>query len=223
MSTCWTLIRGAAAGHPEDRDLFVRRYRGVVAAYMGARWRAPSQRGDIDDAVQEVFLECFKEGGALGRARSDGPGGFRAFLFGVVRNVAARAERRNGQRRAEEIRTSLEERESELHTDDLSSVFEAAWARAMLVQAAETLSRRATAAGGDARRRVEMLELRFQEGLPIRKIAGRWGIPADRAHKLYERARAEFREVLLETVAFENPGSGPMIDEECRRLLEILA
>ena len=31
-STCWTVIRAAAAGSPSDREELARRYRGVVRA-----------------------------------------------------------------------------------------------------------------------------------------------------------------------------------------------
>jgi hypothetical protein len=44
--------------------------------------------------VQEEFLECFRQGGILGRAGPDLAGGFRAFLRGVARNIALRIETR---------------------------------------------------------------------------------------------------------------------------------
>src|SRR6185437_2518113 len=42
------------------------------------------------------FVECFKQGGMLAHVERDRSGGFRAFLFGVVRNVARRSETRRG-------------------------------------------------------------------------------------------------------------------------------
>src|SRR4051794_37515406 len=90
--TCWTVIRGAARGDARDRDDFARRYEPVVRAYLTARWRSSGRLGWLDDAVQEVFVECFRRGGALDRVEPDRPGGFRAFLYGVVRIVALRAE-----------------------------------------------------------------------------------------------------------------------------------
>ena len=89
--TCWTLIAGAAAGDRGEQDLFVRHYAPVVRAYLGARWRDHRLRSELDDAAQEVFLECLREGGALSRATPGRPGGFHAFLLGVVRHVALRA------------------------------------------------------------------------------------------------------------------------------------
>ncbi len=35
-STCWTLVRGTAAGRPEDRETFVRRCAQVIKAYLAA-------------------------------------------------------------------------------------------------------------------------------------------------------------------------------------------
>src|SRR4051812_16682848 len=90
--TCWTVIRGAARGEPRDRDDFARRYEPVVRVYLAARWRSSERIRTLDDAVQEVFVECFRGGGALDRLDPDRPGGFRAFLYGVVRIVALRAE-----------------------------------------------------------------------------------------------------------------------------------
>ena len=43
---------------------------------------------ELEDVVQEVFVTCFKEDGPLSRADPERPGGFRAYLYGVVRNVA---------------------------------------------------------------------------------------------------------------------------------------
>src|SRR5438093_531818 len=93
-STCWTVIRGAAAGNPADRDELAHRYLGVVRNYLAARWRGADLRGDLDDAVQEVFVECFRQGGVLQAAGDGRVPSFRAYLYGVVRNVARRFESR---------------------------------------------------------------------------------------------------------------------------------
>ncbi len=69
-STCWTVIEGAAAGRVTDREEFARRYGPVVRACLAARWR-PADAHTLDDAVQEVFVECFKRGGVLDRAGRD--------------------------------------------------------------------------------------------------------------------------------------------------------
>ena len=89
-STCWTLIRGAAEGREEDREAFARQYLPVVRSYLRVRWQGTPLREEIEDAVQDVFVECFKDNGALGRVDPSRSNGFRAFLHGVVRNVALR-------------------------------------------------------------------------------------------------------------------------------------
>jgi RNA polymerase sigma-70 factor (ECF subfamily) len=166
-STCWTVIRGAAAGSPADREELARRYLGAVRAYLAARWRGSALRGDLDDATQEVVVECFRTGGAVEAAGAGRVPDFRAFLYGVVRNVARRFESRP-RRTAGPL--------PEVAADDASQsrLFERAWAQAIMAEAAQ-LRRRAAEAGPEAARRVELLRLRFEGHLPIRAIAEHWG------------------------------------------------
>src|SRR5262249_21703359 len=79
-SSCWTLLRDAAAGGEESRAAFAVRYTPVVRAYLAVRWRGSKLLRELDDTVQDVFLECLRNGGLLERVRADRPGGFRAFL-----------------------------------------------------------------------------------------------------------------------------------------------
>src|SRR5215213_7335839 len=128
-STCWTVIRGAAAGSPADREELARRYLGVIRAYLGARWRVSGLRTDLDDAVQEVFVECFRSGGALEAAVSGRVPNFRAFLYGVVRNVARRFEGRPARAAGPLAEVPADE-------ESLSRTFERSWARALMAEAA---------------------------------------------------------------------------------------
>ena len=64
----WTIIRGAAEGRAPDRAEFARRYASVIRSDLGARWRKGPLLDEIDDAAQEVFLECFRPDGPLARA-----------------------------------------------------------------------------------------------------------------------------------------------------------
>jgi hypothetical protein len=67
---------------------------------------------------------------------------------------------------------------------------------------------------------VELLRLRFNDGLPIREIAVRWGEEAARLHHEYATARDEFQSALREVVAFHHPGTAPgEVDQACRELL----
>src|SRR5262249_15174448 len=95
-TTCWSLIRRASAGEDDGRLLFAGRYEPFVRALLAARWRGSARVVDIDDAVQDVLVECFRSGGVLSRAGEDRVPAFRAFLVGVVRNVARRIEGRRG-------------------------------------------------------------------------------------------------------------------------------
>jgi hypothetical protein len=93
-STCWTVIRAAAAGSPSDREELAHRYLGVVRTYLAARWSGSALAEDLDDATREVFVECFRQGGAVEAAGAGRVPAFRAFLYGVIRNVTRRFESR---------------------------------------------------------------------------------------------------------------------------------
>jgi len=101
-STCWTVVRAAAAGSPADRDELARRYLAVVRAYLAARWRGSDLRRDLEDAVQEVFIECFRAGGAVEAAGAGRVPHFRAFLYGVARRFEGRPRRPTAPLPAEE-------------------------------------------------------------------------------------------------------------------------
>jgi RNA polymerase sigma factor (sigma-70 family) len=218
-STCWTLIRGAALGNGADREAFARSYAPVVRAYLGARWRHTPLAAELDDAVQDVFLACFQAGGALDRAAQE-RGGFRPFFFGVVRNIALRHETDRARRRADSLSSDLDVAGRDVQ---LSHVFDRAWAREIMRQAAERQSQSATKKGPRAVRRVELLRLRFQEGLPIRAIADRWKVDRDWLHHEYAKARQEFRGALLEVVAFHHSGTTADTESEAAELLTHLA
>lgn len=195
-ATCWTLIRDAAGGDPASRDQFARVYRPVVAAYLAARWRGA--RLDPDDAAQDVFVECFKAGGVLEAADSGRPGGFRSFLLGVVRNVA---------RRHEDRRRPPGPLPDQLPADETGpdEAFERAWSRSLLKEAARLQAERA--ASPAATRRIELLRLRFHDGLPIRTIAEKWGEDPAKVQHEYATARDEFRSALAAVVAFHHPAA----------------
>jgi hypothetical protein len=92
-----------------------------------------------------------------------------------------------------------------------------------LTEAAQLQQRRAGERGPEAVRRVELLRLRFEEGLPIRAIAERWGVAAAELHHAYAKARQEFRAALLDVGAFRHPDSPPAVEQEAARLLTALS
>jgi RNA polymerase sigma-70 factor (ECF subfamily) len=216
-STCWTLIKGAAAGNQEDGDRFVRLYGPVVRAYLEARWRrTPYLLQEVENAFQDVFHECFKQHGFLEHCQPARR--FRPYFSGVIRNVARRTEARvlGGERQVpeEDMLEGIQQRDEEL-----SGVLDRAWATAIVREARRRLTERACARGEAALGRVELLRLRFQEDLPIREIARRRGADARALYGDYERARQEFCLALREVAEFERPGEGRQLLAE---VLEVL-
>lgn len=219
-STCWTIIKAAAAGCADERAAFAQRYQTVVRSYLAARWRNGALRHDLDDAVQEVFVECFKQGGILARAERDRSGGFRAFLYGVVRNVARRLEAVHG--RVRQMASDVDLDAIPADEESQARMFDRTWARTLLREAAQRQEEHARRAGAAALRRVELLRLRFHDGLPIRTIAARWQIDAATLHHEYAKARQEFKAALAEIVAFHHPCSPAELESECANLLSLL-
>jgi RNA polymerase sigma-70 factor (ECF subfamily) len=210
------MIRAAAAGDPAEREELARRYLGVVRAYLAARWRNSALLQDVGDAVQEVFIECFRQGGALNAVEAGRVPHFRAFFYGVIRNVARRFEIRP--QHAGVVLPDFESNE-----ESQSQVFERAWAQAIMAEAAQLQRQHAVKLGPEALQRVELLRLRFEDNLPIRSIAERWGLPAEELHHAYAKARQEFRAALLEVVAFHEPGSAAEIEQDAAGLLKALS
>src|SRR5207248_3872215 len=141
---------------------------------------------------------------------------FRAFLYGVIRNVARRFESRP-------VRAAG--RLPEIAADEASQsrLFDRAWAQAIMAEAARLQRQRAAEGGPEAARRVELLRLRFEENLPIRAIAERWGADPARLHHAYALARQEFRAALLAVLAFHQPGSPAELEQEAATLLKALS
>ena len=220
-STRWSLIRAAAEGEASAREEFAGRYESIVRAYLGARWRASPLRTEIDDAAQEVFLACFRDDGALTRVESDRSGGFRAYLFGVVRNVARRFERQ-WPRRHRQPDSRLDLAAIEGREESLSRLFDAAWARAIIRRAADRFNERAREGGDGACRRAELLRLRIQEDLPIREIARRWDEDPAHLHHEYARARGEFARALRDLVRESHPGTPTEVRAECAKIVGYL-
>jgi RNA polymerase sigma-70 factor (ECF subfamily) len=215
------MIEAAAKGSQPEREAFARHYLDVVRSYLMARWGGSSLRQSIDDAVQDVFVECFRHDGPLARADRSRGGGFRPFLFGVVRNIARRIESRDFAR-VKAVQSGVDLAGINCDDTHLSHVFDRAWARSIMRQAADLQTERARQAGDAAMRRVELLRLRFREGLPIRKISRLWDEDASKLHHDYAQARREFKAALKQIVAFHYPGSPEVIERECANLLELV-
>lgn len=219
--TCWTMILSAASGDDTDRREFAGRYLPVVRSYLRARWRHRLNALELEDATQEVFLECLREGGALERVQRGRGEGFRAFLFGVSRNVAHRFETRRAGRLDDPRSESFHAEALEADETSLSRVFDRAWAAATLSEAMARLQARADR-GDDPSRRAELLRLRFQDGLSIHDIALRWRVDRGHLHHEFRRALRDFEDSLKEVVAFHHPNAPDAIARECRELLALI-
>lgn len=220
QTTCWTMIKAASRGDQDERGRFVSHYGPVLRGYLRLRWKRLVRRSEVEDAVQETFLECFREGGALDHLDTQAPGGFRAYIFGIARNVALRCERRF-ERAPQELGSEVEDGLPASDTTP-SAAFDRAWARSLLKHAADLMKTRAQELGEVAQRRVELLRLRFSESLPIREIAVRWGMEPEALYQEQYRARQEFKAALREVVGFHHGGSPEDIENECRRLQDLV-
>jgi RNA polymerase sigma factor (sigma-70 family) len=181
--------------------MFAERYGPLLRAYLAARWRLPCEHEDVADAVQEVFLRLFKPAGALERVESGRPGGFRAFLYGVARNVAADLD----DRRRIRATASLEQAaEVESRERSLSQVFDRAWVEMLSREARKLLERRASKSA-PAMLRLRALDLCYSHGLKSREIARHLSLDVWQVYPMLSAARKEFRATFLETLAYFHP------------------
>lgn len=215
-ATCWTLVHAAAAGDQPAREQFARLYQPIARGYLAGRWQRSPLLSRLDDAVQDVFVECFKANGVLDKVVRSQPEGFRAFFHGVLRNVARRHEERH------QPAAPLPDDHPADETS-LSRAFDNAWARTLLREAARVQAETAAESGARAVRRVELLRLRFQDGLSIRDIAAKWNEDAAKLHHEFATARDEFRSALRRVLAFQMPtATEPQLDSACRDVLNLL-
>ncbi len=222
-STSWELIEGARAGNSKDREEFVRHYSDSIREILARRWRGRALLQQMEDAVQDVFLECIKAGGALDKSDRDAPSGFRAFLAAIVRNVAARHEKRVFQQRSDNAHEPLIHDELPIVETSLSQALDREWARSLVREAAAEQERRARELGGAAFVRVEILRLRFHEGLPVRDIAERLELEADYVHHQFSKGRRDFQAALVSVLQRRFPkASTEELDAHCARLMDLL-
>lgn len=218
-STSWTLIRCAADGSEDAREAFVLRYLPVVRAFLAARWTGEGRGETLEDAIQDVFVECLRMGGVLDRIDEIRKRSFHSFFYGVCQNVA-----RTHERRIRRDRDECEEVTEALPDDDpgVSAAFDRAWARAVLSEALDLQRERAGVLGPEALARVDLLQQRFHDGIPVREIAARSGEPAEKLHRQLTRGRTEFQTCLREVMR-EQVGTGEGFEIQVERIRELLA
>lgn len=213
------MIRRAAEGNPVDQAEFARRYSPIIRAYLGARWRQTPLFDHVDDAAQQVFVDCFKENGALDRADPDREAGFRGYLYGIVRNAARAVERKQARSKERQTTSSVDLEAIAANEESFATLFDREWARAVLRDAAALHLSRAREQGPEAVRRHRLLSLRYGENMPIRDIAARWELDAAVLHREFPKSRDEFKQALIDVVR-ELQGGGPQaVETECAGLL----
>lgn len=203
--TCWTLIDAAADGEAASRDAFARRYADAARAYLANRWRGTRFLPALEDALQEVLLDCFKSGGVLDRSGDIARGCFRGFFVSVVRNVARRVETRSARSREKPPTREWDFDGFEGRDATASLVFDQAWARALVRDVAREIrtAAAATPPGSKERLRCRLLGARFEEQRSIAAIAADWEVDAKALRREFAEAKEVFRAALRTRVAAE--------------------
>ena len=221
-STSWSEVRAAAAGDDSARAAFASRYAAFVRDALTRRWRGSWRAGLVDDAVQEVFVECFKPEGVLFKAAPEEGPGFRVYLAAVVRNVARRLEDRASRdwaRRAS-VTGGLESIDGAAGTNSIA--LDREWARSLVVDAAAEQRQRALSISERAVLRADLLELHYGEGVPVPQIAEQWRVDAAWIHHQLPKAKAEFRRALEQVLRDRSPGAGVDLERRIEELMGLL-
>jgi len=187
-------LSAAVAGDRQAGDAFARRWRDPMRTWLWFRWRHSPLRSLVDDAVQEVFIECLRPGGALDHLdTAQAAHGLRAYLRGVVGNVAHRIERREARSFNRQRRLAIGvERPAR---PDAGEVLDLAQTHDQIAHALDLVD-------GEDDPRAEhplrdFLRLHFEEGLPVRAIAKRWHDSPEHVHEIRRRACRRLRNCLL--------------------------
>jgi RNA polymerase sigma-70 factor (ECF subfamily) len=202
--------------------LFAQTYGPAIRAFLGSRWCGRRPPVEVEDAVQEVYLECLREDGVLERAGATPPKQFRTFLLGVVRNVARRLEAHHGLRVADPLPTDYQRHGGVDDASDPTRVFDRTWARNIVRQAQQNLLARLQRGSEAAQARAHLLYQRYMMDLTVAEIAARTGESTRRIHHRLEETRAEFAKELGQLVAADMSGSADEVRLECQRLLGML-
>jgi RNA polymerase sigma-70 factor, ECF subfamily len=171
-----TLAVAAILGDLRSFDELARRYR--AAAYRVARAVAGAELAE--DAVQDALLLAFKALPSL-----EEPARFAAWLYAITRHAALRASRQ-----------ARVERERRVALDEAVLTYSAAFARPFApTSSAEAAWVRAgiEALAEDYRL---MLQLRFEDEMPLRRIADFLGLPLSTVKWRLRRAKELLREQL---------------------------
>lgn len=169
----------------------------MIRRWLRARWHHSRWSSLIGDAEQEVFLECLRESGALARVDRGRCRDFETYLHGVVRNVAARIERREARHHVHFPGGEAQIRAVAAREGDPGDSLTAAAVRASILLAMDDLERVEAVPGHSL---AELLVLHFREEVPVRRIAAGWGVARGRVHEQRRRLCRRLRGRLLRAV-----------------------
>ena len=199
LAADWQAVEDAAAGDASARAEFSRRYRDTVRTWLWFRWSHTPLRSLVDDAVQEVFLECLRPGGALEHLDpTRTPRAVPAFLRGVARNVAHRIERVEARNFDHQRRLAAGAGAPAPARLGSAEQLDRAWACDRVATALDLLDREDRRSHDlHAHSLRDFLRLHFEEGLPVHVIAEQWDEQPEHVHEIRRRACRRFRTCLL--------------------------
>ena len=204
----WQLVEAAGAGDVAARAEFLQQFGPLVRLWLQQRWRDTPFRGLVDDAVQDVFVECCRPDGALRRADPERcVHGIEVYLRGIVRNVAARLERTEARHFGHRRDLEVGQASTMPARLGVADQIDRAWAMAQ-IGAAFDLVAHTDSSGATGHSLRELLHLHFEEAMPVRAIAGAWHTKVEHVHELRRRACGTFRACLLRVRRGGETGSG---------------
>lgn len=191
----WQLVEAAATGDLGAQAAFSRQFEPLVHRWLWFRWRHTPFKSLIEDAAQDVFVECFRPGGALQHVdRTRCSHGVEAYLRGLVQNVALRVERIEARhfhhRRRAVVQAGTLPRLGSAEQLDRDLMQQRVDAALALLDSEDVR----TKSGHSLR---ELLRLHFEGGQPVRAIAQLWDEKVEHVHELRRRACSRFRACLL--------------------------
>jgi RNA polymerase sigma-70 factor (ECF subfamily) len=160
--------------------------RALIAANYDAvvRFFRTKAGPDADDLVQRTFLRCNEH---VGRFR--GTGSFRAFLFGIARNVLLEHIRR---------RTRDRRNSPDFHEESLADLQPGVWTQAVARRQKRNLVAALTRIPVESQM---LLELYYWEELSVAELSTALDIPAGTVKSRLHRARGQLQDAIARVPA----------------------
>jgi RNA polymerase sigma-70 factor (ECF subfamily) len=222
-ATHWTLI--AAAGGPDRDTALSRLYQTYWRPLCAQARRFGVPEDDVEDAVQELFVNLFRSGAVERAERCRGR--FRSYLLGALRNHLShrRAHAQTQKRGAAQALVPLDSIDPSQHPEPApmdTREFDAEWARALLDEALRRFEREerhsaASRASFDALSGCVLGDAEIAHHEAARSLGITEAAVKSRVFRLRQRFHEIVREEVHRTVA-----SDAECDEELRYLCAVL-